>query len=261
MRDYFSGYKVIDLPSGTQTAYGKSIPYKYFNPADGDIVDLCATMESALSEEGVDGADRIDGSITYRDGDEILGNFIRIHATEYSTIEWFPFVYREPDKLKELRESGIEIAITGFYADQNSDIEWVTATMRTAGRSMQELDTCELYNAARQRLLDAYSSRLNIVYWFNVKNDKVVVEFIDRTPLMFRDADVFYNRGNSHYEALKAEYYGHLVSAGLLTQDECNIITDNAPRLQKTSVRFTWESGELVKKQVQIRDVFEFEDV
>jgi hypothetical protein len=94
MRDYFGGYKVIDLPSGIQTAYGKSIIYKYFNPADAEIVDLCAAMESGLAEKRVDGAKIIEGVITYRDGDEILGNRVNISTTKYHTIQSFPFVYK-----------------------------------------------------------------------------------------------------------------------------------------------------------------------
>lgn len=261
MRDYFAGDKVIDLPSGIQTAYGKSIIYKYFNPVDAEIVDLCAAMESGLAEKYVDGADLIEGVITYRDGDEILGNLITIPTTKYRTIQSFPFVYKEPDKLKEFRKNGIEIAIHGFYANQNSDIEWVLAGMRTINKPMHEFDSYQFFNDTRQRLHNAYEGFTNITYWFNVNNDKVVTEIRDRTPLALRDGDIIYNRDVSYYEALKAEYYGHLVDSGLLTQDEFDIIINNAPRLQQSSVRFTWDSGELLKKQLQVRDVFEFEDV
>lgn len=263
IRDYFKGSNIFDISSKEKISYAFWIPYRFADTESLGISDITKNLEDLFSDGKYSGANGISGIMTYMTPDEThtYGNRIIITTKPYQGLE--PFMDREPESMRIIRESGKVIETSFLYYDSNNELEWIGCVTEAArDPDFPVFSKMEGFSDLKRSLINDYSYHPFTILWFNCKDDsQISVEFSDACPIQLNGYDFVKKRDEKYYHDLKVEFYTVVKNSGMLSDDEHEFLIQSSPRMQQSSIKILWKDGLIVKRELESIDVFEFEDV
>lgn len=265
IRDFYRGSNTFDVDAKEQIAKSTNIPIQYMS-LDSKFVSPAAAVEiNAFMSKLSDPFRQCVGLTTHTtvDGTETYGYEIDTNLIPYTGLEPFEGIFgEEPETLRDLRESGIQMFLCSVYFLEDGTPKYFGLKMKTKHLPVIEpLLKLENFHSIRESLLKS-TTVFHARYWFDLTNhDNISVSVVDQLPPRLRSLDVYEKVTEETHRQNKVKYYQAMCDNNAISQEDCDYILENSPRMQKTMIKWLWSSNSIVKRELESICVHDFEDV
>jgi len=265
IRDFYRGSNTFDVDAKEQIAKSTFIPIEFMS-LDSKFVSPAAAVEiNAFMSKLTNPIRQCNGLTTHTtlDGNQVYGYEMEVHNLPYTGVEPYEGIFgEEPETLRSLRESGIEIVLCSVYFLEDGTPKYFGVKLRTKHLPVIEpLLKLENFHTIRESVIKS-TTAFHARYWFDLtNNDNISVSVVDQMPICLRSRDVYANMTEETYRQNKVKYYQDFCDNEAISQEDCDYILESSPRMQKTMIKWLWSSNSIVRRELESVCVHDFEDV
>jgi hypothetical protein len=263
IRDHFRGTKTFNLDAQEQISYAKITPYQYVE----DAVSINQQCSEKIAEyEFLYGRKNVIGIKEFYNSDlsGLYGYQLMLSLSlPYTGFELLsPLFGEEPERLKMMREAGIEIFHHSAYFESDGTPKYFGVSARTKHLSIVPgMSDLENYDTIKQATVN-HTGFFSCLYWFDLTDhNNFSIYVFDTMPECLRSYDVYNNTTVDDYRNQKLEFYKNFLDSGIISQIDYDFIVEQSPRMQQSALKYLWVNGSIVNREFETTCVYDFEDV